>query len=63
VKKRNFDFYDPLKTGDSSLSSCVEAIIAAQTGDMEKAIRYRMAALVALLLSLYSAFSLSGCIC
>jgi len=38
MKKRNFDFYDPLTTGDSSLSSCVEAIIAAQTGDMDKAI-------------------------
>jgi alpha,alpha-trehalose phosphorylase len=46
AKKRNFDFYDPLTTGDSSLSSCVEAIIAAQTGDMEKAIRYGMAALL-----------------
>jgi alpha,alpha-trehalose phosphorylase len=28
------------------LSSCVEAIIAAQTGDVEKAIRYGMAALL-----------------
>ena len=46
MKKRNFDFYDPLTTGDSSLSSCVEAIIAAQTGDMDKAIRYGMAALL-----------------
>ena len=46
TKKRNFDFYDPLTTGDSSLSSCVEAIIAAQTGDMDKAIRYGMAALL-----------------
>jgi alpha,alpha-trehalose phosphorylase len=46
TKKRNFDFYDPLTTGDSSLSSCVEAIIAAQTGDMEKTIRYGMAALL-----------------
>jgi alpha,alpha-trehalose phosphorylase len=46
AKKRNFDFYDPLTTGDSSLSSCVEAIIAAQTGNMEKAIRYGMAALL-----------------
>ena len=46
VKKRNFDFYDPLTTGDSSLSSCVEAIIAAQIGDMDKAIRYGMAALL-----------------
>ncbi len=46
AKKRNFDFYDPLTTGDSSLSSCVEAIIAAQVGDIDKAIRYGMAALL-----------------
>ena len=46
TKKRNFDFYDPMTTGDSSLSSCVEAIIAAQVGDMDKAIRYGMAALL-----------------
>ena len=46
AKKRNFQFYDRLTTGDSSLSTCVEAIIAAQTGDMKKAIRYGMAALL-----------------
>jgi alpha,alpha-trehalose phosphorylase len=46
VKKRNFEFYDPLTTGDSSLSSCVEAIIAAQVGDTEKAIQYGIAALL-----------------
>ena len=46
TKKRNFDFYDPLTTGDSSLSSCVEAIVAAQIGDMDKAFRYGMAALL-----------------
>jgi len=46
AKKRNFEFYDPLTTGDSSLSSCVEAIIAAQTGDVDKAIQYGMAALL-----------------
>jgi alpha,alpha-trehalose phosphorylase len=46
AKKRNYYFYDPLTTGDSSLSSCVEAIIAAQVGDIEKAIRYGMAALL-----------------
>src|SRR4029453_4845800 len=45
-KKRNFYFYDPLTTGDSSLSSCVEAIIAGQVGDMDKAFRYGMGALV-----------------
>jgi alpha,alpha-trehalose phosphorylase len=46
TKKRNFDFYDPLTTGDSSLSSSMEAIIAAQVGDIDKAIRYGMAALL-----------------
>jgi alpha,alpha-trehalose phosphorylase len=46
AKKRNFYFYDPLTTGDSSLSSCVEAIIAAQIGDMEKTFQYGMAALL-----------------
>jgi alpha,alpha-trehalose phosphorylase len=46
MKKRNFEFYDPLTTGDSSLSSCVEAIIAAQIGDIDKGIRYGMAALL-----------------
>jgi alpha,alpha-trehalose phosphorylase len=46
AKKRNFEFYDPLTTGDSSLSSCVEAIIAAQIGDTDKAFRYGTAALL-----------------
>jgi alpha,alpha-trehalose phosphorylase len=46
AKKRNFEFYEPLTTGDSSLSSCVEAIIAAQIGDIEKAIQYGIAALL-----------------
>ena len=46
AKKRNFEFYDPLTTGNSSLSSCVEAIIAAEVGDIDKSIRYGMAALL-----------------
>jgi alpha,alpha-trehalose phosphorylase len=46
ARKRNFEFYDPLTTGDSSLSSSVEAIIAAQNGDVDKAISYGMAALL-----------------
>ena len=31
-KRRNFDYYDPLTTGDSSLSACVQAILAAEIG-------------------------------
>ena len=46
AKKCNYEFYDPLTTGDSSLSSCVEAIIAAQVGDTQKAIQYGIAALL-----------------
>jgi alpha,alpha-trehalose phosphorylase len=45
-KRRNFEFYDPLTTGDSSLSSCVEAIVAAQCGNMEKATEYALAGLL-----------------
>jgi alpha,alpha-trehalose phosphorylase len=45
-KKGNFEFYDPVTTGDSSLSFCVEAIIAAQIGDTGKAIQYEIAALL-----------------
>lgn len=39
-KKRNFDYYDPLTTGDSSLSACIQAIIAAEIGEMRHAIKY-----------------------
>ncbi len=39
-KKRNFDYYDPLTTGDSSLSACIQAIVAAEVGDTAKAMKY-----------------------
>lgn len=39
-KKRNFDYYDPLTTGDSSLSACIQSIIAAEVGQMERAVKY-----------------------
>jgi len=45
-KRRNFEFYDPLTTGDSSLSSCIEAIIALEVGEFDKAVRYTRAALL-----------------
>ncbi len=31
-KRRNFDYYDPITTGDSSLSACVQSIVAAEVG-------------------------------
>jgi alpha,alpha-trehalose phosphorylase len=39
-KKRNFDYYDALTTGDSSLSACIQAIVACEIGYDEIAIKY-----------------------
>jgi alpha,alpha-trehalose phosphorylase len=39
-KKRNFDYYDPLTTGDSSLSACIQSIVAAEIGYDESALDY-----------------------
>ncbi|MBW2519290.1 MAG: glycoside hydrolase family 65 protein, partial [Deltaproteobacteria bacterium] len=39
-KKKNFDYYDPLTTGDSSLSACIQSIVAAEIGASEKAMGY-----------------------
>ncbi|HEY2911816.1 MAG TPA: glycosyl hydrolase family 65 protein [Candidatus Angelobacter sp.] len=46
AKKRNFEFYDPLTTGDSSLSSCIQAIMALEIGEFHKAVEYVRAALL-----------------
>jgi alpha,alpha-trehalose phosphorylase len=40
VRRRNFDYYDPITTGDSSLSACVQAMAAAQVGYRDLAVRY-----------------------
>jgi alpha,alpha-trehalose phosphorylase len=39
-KRRNFDYYDPLTTRDSSLSSCIQSIVAMEIGYEEKALDY-----------------------
>ncbi|MBN1587178.1 MAG: glycoside hydrolase family 65 protein [Candidatus Omnitrophica bacterium] len=39
-KKRNFDFYDPLTTGDSSLSVCIQSIMAFELGYRRQALDY-----------------------
>src|SRR2546421_3870943 len=39
-KRRNFEDYDPLTTGDSSLSACVQSILAAEIGNERQAIQY-----------------------
>jgi len=40
LKRRNFEYYDPLTTGDSSLSACVQSIIAAEIGKDREALEY-----------------------
>jgi alpha,alpha-trehalose phosphorylase len=39
-KRRNFDYYDPMTTGDSSLSVSIQAIVAGELGFREKASEY-----------------------
>ena len=41
-KKRNFDYYDPLTTGDSSLSPCIQSVAAAELGYADLAYEYFM---------------------
>ena len=39
-KRRNFEYYDPITTGDSSLSACAQAILAAEVGYSALAVEY-----------------------
>lgn len=39
-KRRNFAYYDPLTTGDSSLSASIQSIVASEIGDHRAAARY-----------------------
>jgi len=45
-KKRNFDYYDPLTTGDSSLSASIQSIAAAEIGYLDRAMEYGRYALL-----------------
>jgi alpha,alpha-trehalose phosphorylase len=45
-KRANFEYYDALTTGDSSLSACVQSIVAAEVGDDERALEYFRRALL-----------------
>ena len=38
--RRTFDYYDPLTTGDSTLSACVQSIVASAAEHPEAALRY-----------------------
>ncbi len=39
-KRRVFEYYDPLTTADSSLSSCVQSVMASEVGDAKAAYEY-----------------------
>lgn len=39
-KRRDFDYYDPITTGDSSLSACIQAIVAAEVGHDDLALAH-----------------------
>jgi alpha,alpha-trehalose phosphorylase len=39
-KQRNFAYYDPITTGDSSLSASIQSIVASEIGDEKAASRY-----------------------
>ena len=39
-RQRNFAYYDPITTGDSSLSACVQSILAASIGDQGRAVAH-----------------------
>jgi trehalose/maltose hydrolase-like predicted phosphorylase len=39
-KKRNFDYYEALTTGDSSLSACIQGIVGMEIGYLELGMKY-----------------------
>jgi alpha,alpha-trehalose phosphorylase len=38
--RRTFDYYDPLTTGDSTLSACIQSVIASEVGYADAAMEY-----------------------
>jgi alpha,alpha-trehalose phosphorylase len=67
-KRADFDYYDPITTGDSTLSGCVQSIIAAEVGYADLALRYFVPALFVDLADLHNnspdgvhVASLGGC--
>jgi alpha,alpha-trehalose phosphorylase len=39
-KRRTFDYYDPLTTGDSTLSACIQSVVASEVGYPQAALEY-----------------------
>jgi alpha,alpha-trehalose phosphorylase len=44
-KRKDFEYYDPITTGDSTLSAVVQSVIAAEVGYQDAALRYFLMAL------------------
>ncbi|MFV0429568.1 MAG: glycoside hydrolase family 65 protein [Arachnia sp.] len=53
-KRADFEYYDPITTGDSTLSGVVQAIIAAEVGYQEMAMKYFLTGLYVDLADLHS---------
>ncbi|XVX19776.1 glycoside hydrolase family 65 protein [Actinomycetota bacterium] len=53
-KKADFDYYDPITTGDSTLSAVVQSIIASEVGYSEMALRYFLSGLFVDLADMHS---------
>jgi alpha,alpha-trehalose phosphorylase len=51
--RRTFDYYDPLTTGDSTLSACIQSVVASQIGYDDAALDYFLAACAVDLLDLH----------
>jgi alpha,alpha-trehalose phosphorylase len=51
--RRTFDYYDPLTTGDSTLSACVQSIVASSVGYPDAALEYFLDACAVDLLDLH----------
>ncbi|CAN5581836.1 glycosyl hydrolase family 65 protein [soil metagenome] len=45
-KRRNFEYYDALTTGDSSLSVCIQSVVASEIGHIDKAFTYATYAII-----------------
>jgi alpha,alpha-trehalose phosphorylase len=51
--RRTFDYYDPLTTGDSTLSACIQSVVASSVGYEDAALEYFLDACAVDLLDLH----------
>src|ERR671924_1064571 len=51
--RRTFDYYDPLTTGDSTLSACIQSVVASSVGYADAALGYFLRACAVDLLDMH----------